>query len=117
RRELVEEELTMESDAHGRRLDVHASFFEGMDTNGVIILLHDVTRVRNLERVRRDFVANVSHEIKTPLTSIKGYVETLLTSKESDPEIITRFLQKIDRNADRLMQLVRDILSLAKIES
>jgi two-component system phosphate regulon sensor histidine kinase PhoR len=117
KRELVEEELDMEAGANRRRLEVHASFFEGTDTNGVIILLHDVTKVRNLERVRRDFVANVSHEIKTPLTSIKGYVETLLSNQENDPEIINRFLQKIDRNADRLMQLVRDILSLAKIES
>ena len=86
-------------------------------SEGVVIVLHDMTNVRRLERVRRDFVANVSHELKTPLTAIKGYVETLLGGAMEDPATNTRFLQKIDKNVARLSNLVQDILSLARIES
>jgi two-component system phosphate regulon sensor histidine kinase PhoR len=85
--------------------------------DGVVIVLHDITNVRRLERIRRDFVANVSHELKTPLTAIKGYVETLLGGAMEDPATNVRFLEKIDRNVERLSNLVQDILSLARIES
>ncbi len=85
--------------------------------DGVVIVLHDITNVRRLERVRRDFVANVSHELKTPLTAIKGYVEALLGGAMEDPVTNVRFLEKIDRNVGRLSNLVQDILSLARIES
>ena len=85
--------------------------------DGVVIVLHDITNVRRLERIRRDFVANVSHELKTPLTAIKGYVETLLGGAMEDPATNVRFLEKIDRNVGRLSNLVQDILSLARIES
>lgn len=80
-------------------------------------MTHKITELQRLENVRRDFVANVSHEIKTPLTSIKGYVETLLAGAIDDPDHRIRFLEKIDRNAERLTSLVQDILSLAKIEA
>ena len=80
-------------------------------------LTNKITELHRLENVRRDFVANVSHEIKTPLTSIKGYVETLLGGALDDPANNVRFLEKIDRNALRLTALVQDILSLAKIEA
>jgi signal transduction histidine kinase len=76
-----------------------------------------IGEMERLENIRRDFVANVSHEIKTPLTSIKGYVETLLNGAMEDPGLRVRFLQKIERNAERLSQLVQDILSLAQIEA
>lgn len=80
-------------------------------------LTSKIADLHRLENVRRDFVANVSHEIKTPLTSIKGYVETLLGGAINDPVNNVRFLEKIDRNAARLTTLVQDILSLAKIEA
>jgi signal transduction histidine kinase len=80
-------------------------------------LTNKMADLHRLENVRRDFVANVSHEIKTPLTSIKGYIETLLSGADADPEVRHRFLEKIDRNANRLSALVQDILSLAKIEA
>lgn len=76
-----------------------------------------IGEMQRLENIRRDFVANVSHEIKTPLTSIKGYVETLLNGAIDDPSHRLRFLEKIDRNTERLSQLVQDILSLAQIEA
>lgn len=80
-------------------------------------LTSKIDDLHRLENVRRDFVANVSHEIKTPLTSIKGYIETLLTGADEDKTIRRRFLEKIDRNANRLANIVQDILSLAKIEA
>ncbi len=116
-RELIEEEISIELEKESRLLEVHASYFEGKDATGVIIVLHDITKVRTLEKMRRDFVANVSHEIKTPLTSIKGFVETILAEPDIDEQTHRRFLQKIERNAERLMKLVHDILSLAQIES
>lgn len=80
-------------------------------------LTNKISELHRLETVRRDFVANVSHEIKTPLTSIKGYVETLLNGAVEDPVNSVRFLEKIERNAERLTNLVQDLLSLAKIEA
>lgn len=85
--------------------------------SGVVVVLHDMTGIRRLERVRRDFVANVSHELKTPLTAIKGYVEMLLGGAGDDPDTSRRFLGKIENNVNRLSDLVQDILSLARIET
>ena len=99
-----------------RVLNVHASPFEGGDRHGIVIVIHDVTELRRLERVRRDFVANVSHELKTPLTSIKGFVETLLSGALHDEENNERFLRRIEANVDRLTHLVADLLSLARVE-
>lgn len=83
---------------------------------GAVFCLHDVTELRRLETVRRDFVANVSHELKTPLTSIAGYAETLLAG-DVDDETRNRFLQVIADNASRMHHLVDDLLDLAKIEA
>ena len=80
-------------------------------------MLHDISELRRLERIRRDFVANVSHELKTPLTSIRGYVETLLDGALHDEQNNTRFLEKIEQNVQRLSHLVTDLLSLARIEA
>jgi signal transduction histidine kinase len=83
---------------------------------GAVLVLHDITEVRRLEMVRRDFVANVSHELKTPLTSIAGYAETLL-SDDADPGTQQVFLRTILSNAQRMQQLVDDQLDLSRIES
>src|SRR6185295_6489191 len=77
---------------------------------------HDLTEVRRLEAVRRDFVANVSHELKTPLTSISGYAETLL-GDAADAETTQRFLGTILSNARRMQRLVDDLLDLSRIEA
>ncbi len=100
-----------------RVIDVHASPFRGGGRAGLVIVMHDITELRKLERIRRDFVANVSHELKTPLTSIKGFVETLLSGALHDEEHNERFLRRIDANVERLNHLVSDLLSLASIES
>lgn len=85
--------------------------------DGSVIDVRDVTVLRKLEAVRRDFVANVSHEMKTPLTSIQGYVETLQDGAVDDPETARAFLGKIERNAKSLAHLVTDLLVLSRVES
>ncbi|MDD2904106.1 MAG: ATP-binding protein [Syntrophales bacterium] len=83
---------------------------------GVLIVLHDVTHLRRLEHVRRDFVANVSHELKTPITSIKGFMETLLAGAIREPENAENFLRIVARQTDRLNEIIDDLLSLSRIE-
>lgn len=83
---------------------------------GVLIVLNDVTRLRRLENVRREFVANVSHELKTPITSIQGFIETILEGKVDNPEDERRFLAIIARQADRLSTIVEDLLNLSRLE-
>lgn len=84
---------------------------------GVVIILQDITEVRKLENMRKDFVANVSHELKTPLTSIKGFVETLQSSASLDLNTRERFLNIIEIETDRLTYLIQDLLILSEIEN
>ncbi|HSJ10913.1 MAG TPA: ATP-binding protein [Longimicrobiales bacterium] len=84
---------------------------------GAVVSFIDLTEVRRLEGVRRDFVANVSHELKTPLTSIRGYVETLLGDDGLDIDTRRRFLDVVHKNADRLHRIVDDLLDLSRLES
>jgi two-component system phosphate regulon sensor histidine kinase PhoR len=86
-----------------------------LEDGGTLLVLRDVTNLRRLETVRRDFVANVSHELKTPLTAIAGYAETLVS--ESSDEHARRFAQTIVENAQRMQRLVDDLLDLSRIES
>jgi signal transduction histidine kinase len=83
---------------------------------GAVLVLRDLTELRSLEVVRRDFVANVSHELKTPLTSIAGYSETLLSDR-TDADTTRRFLEVILANAQRMQRLVDDLLDLSRVES
>ena len=83
---------------------------------GVLAILDDVTETRKLESMRKDFVANVSHELKTPITSIKGYVETLRDGTVSDASKMEDFLDTVARQADRLNSIIDDLLSLSRIE-
>ncbi|ERI08617.1 two-component system histidine kinase PnpS [Aneurinibacillus aneurinilyticus] len=89
---------------------------EDGEIKGVIVLLHDITAIRRLEKMRSEFVANVSHELKTPITSIKGFTETLLDGALEDAEISRSFLTIINEESDRLNRLITDILDLSKIE-
>lgn len=83
---------------------------------GSLLVFHDVTRIRQLEQMRSDFVANVSHELKTPITSIKGYVETLQDMPLAESPDAARFLDTVARHADRLNIIVDDLLTLSRIE-
>ncbi|MEO6808761.1 MAG: ATP-binding protein [Isosphaeraceae bacterium] len=100
-----------------RTLSVQGTPLPGSPPSGAVLVLHDVTEMRRLERVRQDFVANASHELKTPLASIKAYTETLLDGALHDESVNEHFLRQIERQADRLNQLVLDLLSLARLES
>ncbi len=84
---------------------------------GALAMVEDITELRRLEQVRTDFVANVSHELKTPLTSIKGFVETLLDGAINNPPMAEKFLKIIMLEAERLTRLINDILSISKLES
>jgi two-component system, OmpR family, phosphate regulon sensor histidine kinase PhoR len=86
-------------------------------SGGAVMVLHDITELRNLERVRRDFVANVSHEFKTPLTAIQGFAETLLAGALEDPRNNRRFLEIIRDHSLRLARLTDDLLKLSRIEA
>src|SRR5207249_530113 len=88
-------------DADPRCLQVNASVYVDQEgkQQGSILVFHDITRIKQLENTRREFVANVSHELRTPLSLIKGFVETLLDGAKNDPEVATRFLQKIETHA------------------
>ncbi len=89
----------------------------GDERQGVILVFHDLTRLKQLERTREEFVGNVSHELRTPLSLIKGYAETLLDGAKDNPEVATKFLQTIDRNARRLDLLIQDLLTISTLES
>ncbi|WP_160723968.1 two-component system histidine kinase PnpS [Bacillus sp. USDA818B3_A] len=83
---------------------------------GVLLVFHDISEIKKLEQMRKDFVANVSHELKTPVTSIKGFTETLLDGAMNNKETLQSFLSIILKESDRLESLIRDLLELSKIE-
>jgi two-component system, OmpR family, phosphate regulon sensor histidine kinase PhoR len=91
---------------------VHAA-----QANGAVVVLHDITDLRKLERIRRDFVANVSHEFRTPLTAIQGFSETLLAGAMNDPQNRDRFLGIIVEHSRRLARLTEDLLMLSKMDA
>jgi two-component system phosphate regulon sensor histidine kinase PhoR len=93
------------------------SVLPGDPCPGAVLVIHDVTELRRLERLRRDFVSNVSHELKTPLTSIQAYADTLMEGALDDAENNRVFLRRIVEQAERLQALIHDLLRLAKIES
>ena len=118
-REVVD--AALEGDAvQDRELEMDDRVFlmnaRPLPSGGAVLVIHDLTEVRRLEAMRRDFVANVSHELKTPLTSISGYAETLLTDTP-DGETTRRFLTTIVTNARRMQRLVDNLLDLARLEA
>jgi len=114
----VEHELRLSSPEE-RWLQVNgAAIFNGSSQrHGTILVFHDLTRLKQLESARKEFVANVSHELRTPLSLIKGYVETLLDGAKDNPQVAAKFLQTIERNADRLKLLIEDLLTISELES
>jgi two-component system phosphate regulon sensor histidine kinase PhoR len=92
-----------------------APILRQQEVHGMVLIFTDITELRRLERVRTEFVGNVSHELKTPLTSIKGYVETLLDMEIEHP-MINKFLGVISKESDRLSRLIGDLLDLSRLE-
>jgi len=101
-----------------RHLQVRGTVLKTPDDRklGILVVLNDITRMKKLEEIRRDFVANVSHELKTPITAIKGCVDTLSEQKNMTAEEQSRFLAMMGRHAERLNAIVEDLLSLSRIE-
>ena len=106
------------SDSRESHFDVQvAPILQDDQMAGSVTIFYDITELRRLERIRKDFVANVSHELRTPLTAIKGCAATLADGALDDKEAAQRFVQMINTHADRLHNLVEDILDLSRIES
>ena len=94
-----------------------AHFGEEAGTHGVIAIIHDFTAQQKLEKSRREFVANVSHELRTPLTNVKSYTETLVESPDAPDEMKAQFFDVILNETDRMTRIVKDLLSLSKLDS
>ena len=117
--ELLNHELRIEGVTETRWLQVNALALrtpEG-EGEGAILVFHDLTRLRRLEGVRQEFVANVSHELRTPLSLIKSATETLIDGGRQDPQVTARFLEIIEKHANRLTLLLDDLLLLARLDS
>lgn len=117
KKKIISEELSLSRNHQEIHLIATAIPLLSEDSvTDVVITLHDITRLKKLEEMRKDFVANVSHEIKTPLTAIKGFTETLIDGALNDKENALRFLNMIKNHSDRLNRLVDDLLALSRIE-
>jgi two-component system phosphate regulon sensor histidine kinase PhoR len=114
----LETEINMVIRGEERFLQVHGAPLRDAAAReiGVLVVINDITRLQRLENLRRDFVANVSHELKTPITAIKGSVETLQHGAIDEPGSAPRFLDIIARQADRLNAIIEDLLALSRIE-
>jgi len=117
-RDPQEAEVQLRIGDESRWVQLHGTLLhdEAERRIGALVVIHDVTRLYRLETVRRDFVANVSHELKTPITSIKGFVETLLNGSLGEPDEAERFLRIIARHADRMNEIIEDLLALSSLE-
>lgn len=113
-----EQKVTLFNGAEPIMLETHAVPLRDEDDKsmGVLLVMNDLTKLNRLENIRQDFVANVSHELKTPITAIKGYVETLLDGAMEDEDNARRFLNIVVRQANRLDAIVDDLLILSRIE-
>jgi two-component system phosphate regulon sensor histidine kinase PhoR len=113
----IEAEVSLQSGGE-RFFQLHGADLPGAKGGkaGAVIVLHDITRMRRLEGVRKDFVANVSHELKTPVTSIQGFVEALSERGIEDPVQTKRYLGIIAKHSDRLNAIIEDLLSLSRLE-
>ena len=112
----LEAELTL-YDPDPVFLNVHGTPLQGLSESGVgaLIVWHDITRLKRLEQIRSEFVANVSHELKTPVTTIKGFVETLLDGSVGEADTV-RFLKIVKKHVESLSAVIEDLLSLSRIE-
>ncbi len=114
----IDGEIVFETNGEQHFLSRGTPVFSDSGTRvGTLIVLHEVTRLRQLEKIRTDFVANVSHELKTPITTIKGAVETLQDGAINSPEVAAEFLAMIARQTTRLQAIVEDLLSLTRLEN
>ena len=112
------EQISMKKNLHTHFMDAYGAPVIGEHGKwlGIVIVMHEITELVKLEQVRKDFVANVSHELKTPVTSIKGFSETLLYGAYKNEETLLSFLEIIHKESNRLQMLINDLLDLSKVE-
>ena len=109
--------IELDHEVAGRNLKLYfAAFGSGDAEGGALAVIHDNTEQFKLEEARREFVANVSHELRTPLTNVKSYTETLMETPDADPELAQRFYQVILNETDRMTRIVKDLLTLSKLD-
>ncbi|AOM82266.1 two-component system histidine kinase PnpS [Salisediminibacterium beveridgei] len=111
-------QISIASGIYLNHYDVHGAPIIAQDgeLKGIVLVFHDITELKKLEQARKDFVANVSHELKTPVTSLKGFTETLLEGAMDDEELRLKFLTIIASESDRLETLIFELLELSRIE-
>lgn len=114
----VRRQVTIPFEIEQKEMEVSGAPIIGTNDEwkGILVVFHDITEIKQLEQMRKDFVANVSHELKTPITSIKGFSETLLDGALNDPVTAKMFLEIIWKESGRMETLVADLLDLSKIE-
>ena len=109
-------EISLESTEKNLTVKVSPLFYRERELSGFVAVFHDITEIRKLEQVRKDFVANVSHELKTPITAIRGFADTLLDGALEDSVNAARFVETIRSNSERINALVDDLMTISKIE-
>jgi two-component system phosphate regulon sensor histidine kinase PhoR len=97
-------------------VQVSPLFYHERELSGFVAIFHDITQLRKLEQTRKDFVANISHEIRTPITAIQGFADTLLEGALDDRQNALKFLQTIKANSERINSLVEDLMTISKLE-
>ncbi|MGL4820752.1 MAG: two-component system histidine kinase PnpS, partial [Bacilli bacterium] len=114
----VDRDLTINIGIDRRHFHIYGSPILGSreEWKGIVLVFHDITNLKRLENMRKDFLANVSHELKTPITSIKGFSETLLDGALEDAMLCEQFLRIILKESDRMTELIGELLELSKIE-
>jgi len=115
--EIISKEITVpRADKEIHLIATAAPVYSADAVSGIVFTLHDITRLKHLEEVRKDFVANVSHEIKSPVTAIKGFAEKLLDGALNDRDNANRLVERIKNHSERLNNLVEDLLTLSGLE-
>ncbi|MCU9614181.1 ATP-binding protein [Caldibacillus lycopersici] len=114
----IRKQITIPIGIHMKNFEIYGApiFSYHNEWKGIVIVLHDITELKRLEQIRKDFVANVSHELKTPITSIKGFAETLIDGAYLDEQALHSFLNIILKESDRLQSIISDLLELSRIE-
>ena len=116
---VVNAQVVLQRASSSTALDIYAASLRNgrSEPIGAVLVLHDVTHLKNLERVRSDFVANASHELKTPITAIRAITETLLEAQEIEKETSAHFMERLHVQSLRLAQLIDDLMTISRLES